>query len=68
MAYGAARETGGYQPEDHKRGEDQMSQEDKKKRRKKQQSIFEKEVGKIVEQSIKATVDQAMKDIFKDWK
>lgn len=45
-----------------------MSQEDKKKRRKKQQSIFEKEVGKIVEQSIKATVDQAMKDFFKDWK
>lgn len=42
--------------------------ERKKKNKKKQQSILMAEISKIVEKSLKATVDKALDDIFKDWK
>ena len=38
------------------------------KKKKKQQSVLMAEIGKIVEKSLKATVDKALDDIFKDWK
>ena len=40
----------------------------KKKKKKKQESVLMAEIGKIVEKSLKATVDKALDDIFKDWK
>lgn len=42
--------------------------ERKKKKKKKQQSILMAEIGKIIEKSLKTTVDKALDDIFKDWK
>lgn len=45
-----------------------MEAERKKKKKKKQQSILMTEISKIVEKSLKATVDKALDDIFKDWK
>ena len=43
-----------------------MSQERKKK--KKQKSQLEAIIFKMMEQSMKAALDAAMKDLFKDWK
>ena len=47
-----------------------MSQrkEDDKKRKKKQESQIEKFVFQMMERSMKAALDAAMKDLFKDWK
>ena len=47
-----------------------MSQrnDDEKKRKKKQQSQLEAYVFQMVEKSMKAALDAAMKDLFKDWK
>ena len=47
-----------------------MSQrkEDEKKRKKKQQSQIEAFVLQMLEKSMKAALDAAMKDLFKDWK
>lgn len=42
--------------------------ERKKKKKKQQQSILLAEINKIIEKSLKATVDKALDDIFKDWK
>ena len=47
-----------------------MSQrsEDEKKRKKKQQSQIEAFVLQMMEKSMKAALDTAMKDLFKGWK
>ena len=47
-----------------------MSQrrEDDKKKKKKQQSQIEAFVLHMMEKSMKAALDAAMKDLFKDWK
>lgn len=47
-----------------------MSQrrEDDKKKKKKQQSQIEAFVLQMMEKSMKAALDAAMKDLFKDWK
>ena len=45
-----------------------MTEAERKKKKKKQQSIIQAQINKIVEKSLKATVDQALKEIFKDWK
>ena len=47
-----------------------MSQrnDDEKKRKKKQQSQLEAFVFQMMERSMKAALDAAMKDLFKDWK
>ena len=47
-----------------------MSQrkEDEKKRKKKQQSQIEAFVLQMLEKSMKAALDAAMKDLLKDWK
>lgn len=47
-----------------------MSQrnDDEKKRKKKQQSQLEAFVFQMMEKSMKAALDAAMKDFFKDWK
>ena len=47
-----------------------MSQrnDDEKKRKKKQQSQLEAFVLQMMEKSMKAALDTAMKDLFKDWK
>ena len=47
-----------------------MSQrnDDEKKRKKKQQSQLEAFVFQMMEKSMKAALDAAMKDIFKGWK
>ena len=47
-----------------------MSQrnDDEKKRKKKQQSQLEAFVFQMIEKSMKAALDAAMKDIFKGWK
>ena len=47
-----------------------MSQrnDDDKKRKKKQQSQLEAFVLQMMEKSMKAALDAAMKDLFKDWK
>lgn len=44
-----------------------MSQE-KEKKKKRKQSILEGEILRIMEKSIKAAMDQALDDLFKDWK
>ena len=57
--------------EDHKRGEDPMSESQKekdKKKKKKQQSILEKEIMSIMSKSMKAALDMALDDLLKDWK
>ena len=41
---------------------------EKEKRRKKQQSTMEKEIMRLLDKSVKAAVDMALKDIFKEWK
>ena len=47
-----------------------MSQrnDDEKKRKKKQQSQLEAFVFQMMKKSMKAALDAAMKDLFKDWK
>ena len=47
-----------------------MSQrsEDEKKRKKKQQAQMEAFIFQMMEKSMKAALDAAMKDLFKDWK
>ena len=47
-----------------------MSQrnDDEKKRKKKQQSQLEAFVFQMMEKSMKAALDAAMKDLFKGWK
>ena len=45
-----------------------MTEAERKKKKKKQQSIIQTQINKIVEKSLKATVDQALNEIFKDWK
>lgn len=42
--------------------------DDEKKRKKKQQSQLEAFVFQMMEKSMKAALDAAMKDLFKDWK
>ena len=44
-----------------------MSQKDKEKKKKKQ-SIIEAEIMRIMEKSLKTALDQALDDIFKDFK
>ena len=41
---------------------------EKEKRRRKQQSALEKEIMRLLDKSVKAAVDMALKDIFKEWK
>ena len=46
-----------------------MSREDdKKKKKKKQRSIIETEIQRLIQASLKKTIDQAMNDILKDFK
>ena len=44
-----------------------QSQKDKDKKKKKKQSILEAEVMRIMEKSMKAALDKAIDDMFKDW-
>lgn len=44
-----------------------MSQKDKEKKKKKK-SILEAEIMRIMEKSLKTALDQALDDIFKDFK
>lgn len=41
---------------------------DNKRKKKKKQSVLEKELLRFMEKSLKAAVDAALDDIFKDWK
>ena len=45
-----------------------MTEQERKKKKKKQESIIQAELNLIVEKSLKAAIDKAMDDIFKDWK
>ena len=45
-----------------------MTEQEKKKKKKQQQSILEAEIYALINKSMKAAVDAAMKDIFKGWK
>ena len=45
-----------------------MTEAERKKKKKKQQSIIQTQINKIIEKSLKATVDQALDENFKDWK
>lgn len=45
-----------------------MTREERKKKKKKRKSILEAEINSIVEKSLKATMDKALDDIFKNWK
>lgn len=45
-----------------------MTAEEKKRKKKKQSSVLEAELFRIMEKSLKAAMDQALDDIFKDWK
>ena len=45
-----------------------MTEAERKKKKKKQQSIIQAQINKIIEKSLKATVEQALDEIFKDWK
>ena len=45
-----------------------MTEQERKKKKKKQQSILQAEINKIIEKSLQAAVDQALDEIFKDWK
>jgi hypothetical protein len=40
----------------------------KKKKRKQQESILQKMLDDVIRKSLKATIDQALDDIFKDFK
>ena len=44
------------------------SDRDKEKKKKKKQSILEAEIMSILEKSMKTALDEALDDIFKDWK
>ena len=44
------------------------SQKEQDKKKKKRQSILEAELFRIMEKSLKAAMDSALDDIFKDWK
>ena len=41
---------------------------DKRKKKKKQQGVIEKMLDDIIRKSLKATINQALDDIFKDFK
>lgn len=41
---------------------------DNKRKKKKKQSVLEKELLRFMEKSLKAAVDAALDDIFRDWK
>ena len=43
-------------------------EDEEKKRKKKQQSQMEAFIFQMMEKSMKAALDAAMKDLFKDWK
>ena len=46
-----------------------VKDKDKKERKKKQQqSVLEQQIFAIMQASLKATIDQALDDIFKEWK
>ena len=45
-----------------------QSTKDKEKDKKKKKSILEAEIMSIMEKSMKAALDKALDDIFKDWK
>lgn len=45
-----------------------MSQKDKEKKKKKKQSIFEAEIMRIMQKSLKTAIDMALDDILKDFK
>ena len=45
-----------------------MSKGTDKKKRKKRQSVLEAEIMVILRKSMKAALDAALDDIFKDWK
>ena len=44
-----------------------MSQQDKRKKKKKK-SVLEAEIMSLMQKSLKAALDAALDDIFKDWK
>lgn len=46
----------------------QRRKHDDKKKKKREQSVLEKETFAFIEKMLGAVVDEAMKDIFKDWK
>ena len=43
-------------------------EERKKKKKKERESELEKMIFQLIEKGLKAGIDQAMDDIFKDWK
>lgn len=45
-----------------------MSERDNSKKKKRQKSILEKEIFSVINQSLKAALDAALKDILKDFK
>lgn len=45
-----------------------MTEAERKRKKKKKQTDLFTEINKIVEKSLQAAVDQAMDEIFKDWK
>ena len=44
------------------------SEDEKKKKRKKQEDWLMAQITAIMEKSLKAALDQALNDIFRDWK
>ena len=44
-----------------------MSQKDEEKKKKKKQTILEKEIFGIMENSMKTALDAAIDDLMKDW-
>ena len=47
---------------------DQRKKENDKKKKKKEESILEKEIYRFIEGCLQPCIDQAIDDIFKDWK
>lgn len=45
-----------------------MSSEDRKKKKKEQEDWLTAQILAIMEKSLKTALDEAMKDIFRDWK
>lgn len=45
-----------------------MSRDEKDKKKKKRQSILEAEIMAIINKSMKACIDEALKDLFKGFK
>lgn len=43
-------------------------QEDREKKKKKEKSILEAEILALMQKSLKAAMDAALNDIFKEWK